>query len=147
MEKRNTNISLEKAREWYEGGNITLKQLALEAYSEEELKEETSYLDILNKLRRSGKLVIGPVYIGNIIYDNIEKIRVLNKLYTIAAYFNGDWVPTYGSDCYYIYKTCEVIGVACNSYLLSPAPYFKSKEDAQKALEIFSPDELNALFK
>lgn len=50
MEKRNISISLEKAREWYEGGNITLKQLALEAYSEEELKEEIAYSDILDKL-------------------------------------------------------------------------------------------------
>lgn len=147
MEKRNISISLEKAKEWYESGNITLKQLALEAYSEEELKEEIAYSDILDKLWRSGKLVTCQTSISGITTSSIEKIKVLSKLYNIAAYFNGDWVPTYGSDCYYIYKTCEVIGVACNSYLLSPAPYFKSKEDAQKALEIFSPDELNALFK
>ena len=52
MEKRNISISLEKAKEWYEGGNITLKQPALEAYSEEELKEEITYSDILDKLWR-----------------------------------------------------------------------------------------------
>lgn len=50
MEKRNISISLEKAKEWYEGGNITLKQLALEAYSEEELKKKTTYSNIIDEL-------------------------------------------------------------------------------------------------
>lgn len=56
MEKRNISISLEKAREWYEGGNITLKQLALEAYSEEELKKKTTYSNIIDELWGRGKL-------------------------------------------------------------------------------------------
>ena len=146
MEKRNISISLEKAREWYEGGNITLKQLALEAYSEEELKEEIAYSDILDKLWRSGKLVTCQTSISGITTSSIEKIKVLSKLYNIAAYFNGDWVPTYGKDSYYIYESHKVIGVACNNYLLSSVPYFKSKEDAQKAIEMLSSDELDALF-
>lgn len=57
MEKRNISISLEKAKEWYEGGNITLKQLALEAYSEEELKKKTTYSNIIDELWGRGKLV------------------------------------------------------------------------------------------
>lgn len=147
MEKRNISISLEKAKEWYEGGNITLKQLALEAYSEEELKEEIAYSDILDKLWRSGKLVTCQTSISGITTSSIEKIKVLSKLYNIAAYFNGDWVPTYGNDSYYIYEAHKVIGVACNNYLLSSVPYFKSKEDTQKAVEMLSSDELDALFK
>lgn len=136
MEKRNISISLEKAREWYEGGNITLKQLALEAYSEEELKEEIAYSDILDKLWRRGKLVKCQISLSGITTSSIEKIKVLSKLYNIAAYFNGDWVPTYGNDSYCIYEAHKVIGVACNNYLLSSVPYFKSKEDTQKALDV-----------
>lgn len=147
MEKRNISISLEKAREWYEGGNITLKQLALEAYSEEELKKKTTYSDVLDELWRSDKLVTDQISISSITTSGVEKIKVLSKLYTIAAYFNGDWVPTYGKDSYYIYESHKVIGVACNNYLLSSVPYFKSKEDAQKAIEMLSSDELDALFK
>ena len=146
MEKRNISISLEKAREWYEGRNITLKQLALEAYSEEELKKKTTYSDVLDELWRSDKLVTDQIYNSNIAPGNIGKIKVLCKLYTISAYFNGDWVPTYGNDSYYIYEAHKVIGVACNNYLLSSVPYFKSKEDAQKALEMLSSDELDVLF-
>lgn len=146
MEKRNISISLEKAKEWYEGGNITLKQLALEAYSEEELKEEIAYSDILDKLWRSGKLVTCQTSISGITISSIEKIKVLSKLYNIAVYFNGDWVPTYGNDSYYIYEAHKVIGVACNNYLLSSVLYFKSKEDTQKAIEMLSSDELDVLF-
>lgn len=147
MEKRNISISLEKAREWYEGRNITLKQLALEAYSEEELKEEIAYSDILDKLWRSGKLVTCQTSISGITTSSIEKIKVLSKLYNIAAYFNGDWVPSLGIDNYYIGKGIRTIKIACNNCILSSVPYFKNKEDAQKALEMLSSDELDVLFK
>lgn len=147
MEKRNISISLEKAKEWYEGGNITLKQLALEAYSEEELKEEITYPDILDKLWRSDKLVTCQTSISGITTSSIEKIKVLSKLYNIAAYFNGDWVPSLGIDNYYIGKGIRTIKIACNNCILSSVPYFKNKEDAQKALEMLSSDELDVLFK
>ena len=147
MEKRNISISLEKAREWYEGRNIILKQLALEAYSEEELKKEITYSNILDKLRRSNKLITSPIYNSNIAPGNIGKIGVLCKLYTISAYFNGDWVPSSGINNYYIGKGSKTIEIACDSHILSSVPYFKNKEDAQKALEMLSSDELDALFK
>ncbi len=148
MEKRNISISLEKAREWYEGRNITLKQLALEAYSEEELKKKTTYSDVLDELWRSDKLVTDQISISSITTSGVEKIKVLSKLYTIAAYFNGDWVPSSGTNNYYIGKSIGTIEIVlCNSYILSSVPYFKNKEDAQKALEMLSSDELDALFK
>lgn len=92
------SISLEKAREWYEGRNITLKQLALKAYSEEELKKKTTYSDVLDELWRSDKLVTDQISISSITTSGVEKIKVLSKLYTIAAYFNGDWVPSSGTN-------------------------------------------------
>ena len=147
MEKRNISISLEKAREWYEGRNITLKQLALEAYSEEELKKKTTYSDVLDELWRSDKLVTDQISISSITTSGVEKIKVLSKLYTIAAYFNGDWVPSSGTNNYYIGKSIGTIEIVlCNSYILSSVPYFKNKEDAQKALEMLSSDELDVLF-
>lgn len=148
MEKRNISISLEKAKEWYEGGNITLKQLALEAYSEEELKKKTTYSDVLDELWRSDKLVTDQISISSITTSGVEKIKVLSKLYTIAAYFNGDWVPSSGTNNYYIGKSIGTIEIVlCNSYILLSVPYFKNKEDTQKALEMLSSDELDALFK
>ena len=37
MKERNITITLEKAREWYNSGNATLKEVALQAFSKEEL--------------------------------------------------------------------------------------------------------------
>lgn len=146
MEKRNISISLEKAREWYKGRNVTLKH---EAYSEEEeLKKKTTYSNIIDELWGRGKLTKGQISISGITTsNNVEKIKVLNKLYIIATYFNGDWVPSLGIDNYYIGKGIRTIKIACNNCILSSVPYFKNKEDAQKALEMLSSDELGVLFK
>lgn len=38
MEKRNISITLEKAQEWYNSDNKSLKEIALQAFNEEELK-------------------------------------------------------------------------------------------------------------
>jgi hypothetical protein len=38
MDTRNVSVTLEKAREWYNSGNATLKEVALQAFKEEELK-------------------------------------------------------------------------------------------------------------
>ena len=37
MEERKITITLEKAREWYNGNNTSLKEIALQAFSKEEL--------------------------------------------------------------------------------------------------------------
>ena len=37
MEKRNITVTLNKAKEWFNSGNATLKEIALQAFSEEEL--------------------------------------------------------------------------------------------------------------
>jgi hypothetical protein len=44
MNTRNVAVTLEKAREWYNSGNATLKEVALQAFKEEELKP--SFKDI-----------------------------------------------------------------------------------------------------
>lgn len=38
METRNVQIALDKAREWYSSGNASLKEIALQAFNENELK-------------------------------------------------------------------------------------------------------------
>ena len=39
MDTRNVSVTLEKAREWYNSGNATLKEVAFQAFKEEELKQ------------------------------------------------------------------------------------------------------------
>ena len=49
MEERNIKVSLATAKEWYKGSDKTLKQLALQAYKEEELKENVRvWEDLVN---------------------------------------------------------------------------------------------------
>lgn len=45
MEKRNVEVSLAKAREWYKSGNKALKEVALQAFTKEEL-EATDFKNI-----------------------------------------------------------------------------------------------------
>ena len=37
MKKRNVTVTLNKAKEWFNSGNATLKEIALQAFSKEEL--------------------------------------------------------------------------------------------------------------
>lgn len=37
MEKRNVTVTLDKAREWFNSGNASLKEIALQAFNEDEL--------------------------------------------------------------------------------------------------------------
>lgn len=46
MEDRNITITLDKAREWYNSGNESLKEIAVQAFSENELKFDFSFRSI-----------------------------------------------------------------------------------------------------
>ena len=48
MEKRNIQISLEEAKEWYNSGDSFKRELALKAYNKNEL-----YIDIYSNILRS----------------------------------------------------------------------------------------------
>lgn len=94
MEKRNIKISLEEAREWYNGENQILRKLALQAYTEKELSEPQTFRDVLKALgiqslnigmKVNGKEV-SSVEMGN-------ELAIHIKLMFIAKYFNGTWKP------------------------------------------------------
>lgn len=46
MEERNITVTLDKAREWYNSENDTLKEIAVQAFSENELKFDFSFRSI-----------------------------------------------------------------------------------------------------
>lgn len=46
MKERNITVTLDKAREWYNSGNESLKEIALQAFSENELKFDFSFRSI-----------------------------------------------------------------------------------------------------
>lgn len=71
MEERNITITLEKAREWYNSRNATLKEIALQAFSEEELTtfDFTKIKTFEDALTALGYKESTKVYIRNTIND------------------------------------------------------------------------------
>ena len=146
MEKRNIQISLEEAREWYNSGDSFKRKLALKAYSETELSINT-YINILALLK------------DEVIANSKEKAGIYRKLLNIAKYYNSiypeEYNPLLGEQQYYIitkegastlyfkYKDFVINKDVCKSdYEI----VFNTKEAAKQAIDILG-EELNMLFE
>ena len=146
MEKRNIQISLEEAIEWYNSGDSFKRELALNAYKEIELSI-TTYSDVRASLRNTA------------IADSIAKGEVYRKLLNVAKCFNSAYNIEYNSRIcrqnYYIitkkstlasfvkYKDFSIIK---NEYKSDYEIAFNSLDAAKKAIDILG-DELNVLFE
>ena len=145
-EKRNIQISLEEAREWYNSGDSFKRELALKAYKEIELSI-TTYSDVRASLRNTA------------IADSIAKGEVYRKLLNVAKCFNNIYSIKYDSHLrvpiyYIITKKWESAYFTKHkdffiNKILCKSPYeiaFNSEEAAKKAIDILG-DELNVLFE
>ena len=137
MEARNISVNIEQAREWYNSGNSTLRTLALNAYTEQELM---GYDYIKQLVKREATSVIVPE-------GEVKKITVHSKLAIVAKYFNGSWNKTtcntgyflgnYSTSCGPVVDTCNGVGVyQHNMVQYAGVIYFKNQEDAIKAVKI-----------
>lgn len=148
-EKRNIQISLEEAREWYNSDDSFKKELALKAYEEEELKE--SYLNVLNNLSNGtlkkngikrtiyGKLINTADYLNNRIPIEYNSRTNSSVLYYILGINTN---PIYLD---LVYKGF-VINKTSSNYLPSCVATFNSFEAAKEAIDILG-DELKILFE
>ena len=148
METRNISVTLEQAIKWYNSGNATLRELALNAYTKEELELNYSLID--SKVDQICTCICIPKSEG-------KKFQVLAKLATIAKYYNKDWERTIYNTGYFIsnrnpgnspvddcYKDVGVYKHISAQY--AGIVYFRNSEDAVKALKILG-DEVKELFK
>lgn len=137
MEARNISVNIEQAREWYNSGNSTLRTLALNAYTEQELM---GYDYIKQLVKREATSVIVPE-------GEVKKITVHSKLAIVAKYFNGSWKKTTCNTGYFIgnynsgngpvVETLNGVGVyQHNTVQHAGVVYFKNQEDAIKAVKI-----------
>ena len=85
MEKRNIQISLEEAKEWYNSGDSFKRELALKAYKEEELIV-TNYNEILKTIELCNK---NSIHIKSQVYE---------KLSIVATYLNSIYKKEYCKD-------------------------------------------------
>lgn len=124
--ERNVKISLEKAREWYNSGNKSLKEVALQAFTEDELivnpwKKIKTFEDACMVLN------INPAT-ASLIYDthllNMYKLRIIRK-----ALNGADWEPNLNTGTiYYPWFRYYLKDSNYNSWW-TPIANFKVKDD------------------
>lgn len=161
MEERTIKLDIETAKQWYkQGGN--LKEVALQAYSEEELEELT--YDVIAKRLFQGTNVYTisdeasrgyrqrytqnsyayPVKCCN--EKQAKKLLALNKLENVAWYLCPNLQVNFDKYnvkyiIFYNYKTDSLsITPCCSKEWRSYKIYFDSKENAEKAIEILGKE-------
>lgn len=124
MEKRNIQIDLTTAKEWYrQGGN--LRQIALQAFTESELnslpKSWEEYCKINPYIDKDKNVFLRSAGIGCVSYTGLkreeypgiipsekraEQFLILNKLLQIRDYYNQGWNPDWkiNTDKYVIWS-------------------------------------------
>lgn len=144
METRNISIDFDTAKRWYEGGDATLKELAIKAFPE---LEKVTYDDIL----AHAFLHIG---VENHIIPTVFlcRLEAYNKLNNIALYFNKKWKKQPGEKGYFIARADDgltnCLSSAINGYRVAyhlaviypTVVYFKNKEDAAEAIRLMGDD-------
>ena len=147
METRNLKITIEQAREWYNSDNATLKTLALNTFTEEELMMCFAYVY---------KNVETDIAAFDIPHGEREKFSVKADLAVLAKYFNGDWKMKPGVKGYFLgnfidscgrpVATFNKVGIyEHHTVQYEGITYFKSQESAIKAAKLLE-DRLKLLF-
>lgn len=147
METRNLKITIEQAREWYNSDNATLKTLALNTFTEEELMMCFAYVY---------KNVETDIAAFDIPHGEREKFSVKADLAILAKYFNGDWKMKPGVKGYFLgnfidscgrpVATFNKVGIyEHHTVQYEGITYFKSQESAIKAAKLLE-DRLKLLF-
>lgn len=146
-EKRTIAIDIKQAREWYKSEIPSLKTLALNAFSEEELMLDYNY--IYTKVLTRTKCIEIPL-------NEVELSYTLAKLRVIAKYYNGDWKKTTNNTGYFL-SSCNGAGYvertekgvdicrhdkACYAGIV----YFRNIEDAINAVKLLKDNEIQTLF-
>ena len=114
MKERNITVTLNKAKEWFNSGNATLKEIALQAFSKEELTtfDFTKIKTFEDALTALGYKESTKVYIRNTINDismysrasaAMTKLNIIRK----ALNLGQDLHLTKNSKGSYIYYPCN----------------------------------------
>lgn len=163
MAKRNITVSLEEARKWYNGKDQTLRKLALQAYTENELTEPQTLKEVLEALgvhslhlnmKLGGKDAASTMKLSQEIGINIGSELTLHmKLAFIAKYFNGTWEPDMNKTKYFLARTHHSYDlpnsirldtnycIGTHERVMYPGiVYFQKQEDVRKAYEMLKAE-------
>ena len=163
MEERYVTISFEKAKEWYNSNNPSLKEIALQAFTEEELKqidlkEIIDFLLDYFKFTDTQRIQLESLKARK----NLNKTSAPKLLRILACYFNGEfWEKKEGVEGYFFYKkeggfmnTCspkimdKYWCISSHTSVCYPTlVYFKREKDCKEAYNIMkSLGKLDALY-
>ena len=132
MEERNITVTLNKAKEWFNSGNATLKEIALQAFSEEELTtfDFTKIKTFEDALTALGYKESTKVYIRNTINDismysrasaAMTKLNIIRKALNLGQDLHLTKDPK-DSYIYYPY----------NPFVTKSSTYYKSEINSGK---------------
>lgn len=123
--ERNVKISLEKAKEWYNSGNESLKEVALQAFKESELivnpwENIKTFEDACKVLN------VNPKYVDLLCGSYLQNMF---KLQIIRRALNADWKPIFNEGT--IYYPCLRYYTKDSSYnsRYTPVANFKDKKN------------------
>jgi hypothetical protein len=137
--ERNVKISLEKAREWHNSGNESLKEVALQAFNEDELtvnpwEKIKTYEDACRTFIHHG---INP---GDADLIDDPYLRNIYKLHIIRRALNGmDWEPNLNTGRIYYPWLRYYLKDGIRYINRKSIANFKAKEDA-KIYTLFGGD-------
>lgn len=160
-EKRTFELSKKTAKEWYKQGG-ELRQVALQVFKEEELKEIT-YKDICESLfyhkdyydtNKFGDIQATNGRLKDFITcpnnattkQQLKKLLAINKLANVAKYLNEGWWPVWSiyhnQPKWYLYYNHETHSISIDStYNCSSGQiYFRNQDLAKQAIEILGID-------
>ena len=124
--ERNIKISLEKARGWYNSGNESLREVALQAFKESELVEKP--WELIKTFEDACRLLNLNPDVVYLIFDshlqNMYKLKVIKK-----ALNGAEWEPNFNTGIiYYPWLRYYSTGSSYDSNW-TPIANFKAKEN------------------
>lgn len=164
MEERYVKISLEKAKEWYNSNNSSLKEVALQAFSKEEL-EQINLKELIDLLLSSSYELTTTqrIQLESLMKrKDITKVSAPKLLRILACYFNGEfWKKDEGLEGFFFYKREDGFKNTYSPHVMDKywcisshtsvcyptLVYFKREKDCKEAYNIMkSLNKLDALY-
>lgn len=106
-EERHVTISFKKAKEWYNSNNSSLKEIALQAFTKEEL-EQTDLKELIQLLLSYDYSLTNTqkIQLESLLNrKDITKVSAPKLLRILSVYFNGiGWKKKEGEEGYFFYK-------------------------------------------
>lgn len=142
MEKRNVTLSLEDARKFYNSDNEALKEVALQAFTEQELvpphytkiKTFDDACDALGLYNKKVELDIDSLKGKEFALGG--QLIAIYKLIIIRKALNGNWEPEFGSDTIH-YPTLGVEAVSNSKTSTAQSNYIGTICTNRKKYHVF----------